>query len=105
MRNEELSVAQAHFEYDIEKIARLRDKCEKVSVIGQPRAMSALEMGMNVNAKGYNIYISGEDGTGRHTAVHEIARRCKLSDGAVKMTLSRARVELRTYLAKEGVEL
>ena len=74
MRNEELSVAQAHFSYDEEKIARLRESCKKVSIIGQPRAMSALEMGMNVNAKGYNIYLSGEDGTGRHTAVREIAR-------------------------------
>jgi lon-related putative ATP-dependent protease len=37
--------------------------------------MSALEMGMNVNAKGYNIYLSGEDGTGRHTAVREIAKK------------------------------
>ncbi len=79
MRNEELSVAQAHFEYDIDIISKLRAKCEKVSIIGQPRAMSALEMGMNVNAKGYNIYISGEDGTGRHTAVREIARKISSS--------------------------
>ncbi len=34
-------------------------------------------MGMNVNTKGYNIYISGEDGTGRHTAVREIASSLK----------------------------
>ena len=75
MKNEELSAQQAHFSYDIDKIARLRATCRKVSIIGQPRAMSALEMGMNVNAKGYNIYLSGEDGTGRHTAVREIAKK------------------------------
>lgn len=75
MRNEELSVQQAHFAYDQERIAQLRSSCKTVSIIGQPRAMSALEMGMNVNAKGYNIYISGEDGTGRHTAVRETARK------------------------------
>ena len=75
MRSEELSAREAHFSYDIDKIARLREGCKKVSIIGQPRAMSALEMGMNVNAKGYNIYLSGEDGTGRHTAVREIARK------------------------------
>lgn len=74
MRSEELSAAQAHFSYDENRIARLREGCRKVSIIGQPRAMSALEMGMNVNTKGYNIYLSGEDGTGRHTAVREIAR-------------------------------
>ena len=75
MKNEELSAVQAQFSYDKDRISNLRSKCEKVSIIGQPRAMSALEMGMNVNAKGYNIYISGEDGTGRHTAVREIARK------------------------------
>lgn len=73
MKMEELSASQAHFTYDIDRISRLRQKAGKVGIIGQPRAMSALKMGMNVNTKGYNIYISGEDGTGRHTAVREIA--------------------------------
>ena len=73
MKLEELSAQQAHFTYDINRISGLRQNAGKVGIIGQPRAMSALEMGMNVNTKGYNIYISGEDGTGRHTAVREIA--------------------------------
>ena len=77
MKPEELSAQQAHFTYDIDRIARLRKTAGKVGIIGQPRAMSALEMGMNVNTKGYNIYISGEDGTGRHTAVREIAASLK----------------------------
>ena len=74
---EELSASQAHFTYDIDRISRLRQNAGKVGIIGQPRAMSALRMGMNVNTKGYNIYISGEDGTGRHTAVREIASSLK----------------------------
>ena len=73
MKLEELSAQQAHFTYDINRISGLRQNSGKVGIIGQPRAMSALRMGMNVNTKGYNIYISGEDGTGRHTAVREIA--------------------------------
>ena len=73
MKLEELSAQQAHFTYDINRISGLRQNAGKVGIIGQPRAMSALRMGMNVNTKGYNIYISGEDGTGRHTAVREIA--------------------------------
>ena len=77
MKPEELSALQAHFTYDIDRIARLRKTAGKVGIIGQPRAMSALEMGMNVNTRGYNIYISGEDGTGRHTAVREIAASLK----------------------------
>ena len=73
MRNEELSASQAQFTYDIDRIAKLRKNCSKAGIIGQPRAMKALQMGMNVNTRGYNIYISGEDGTGRHSAVREIA--------------------------------
>ena len=77
MKLEELSASQAHFTYDIDRISRLRQNAGKVGIIGQPRAMSALRMGMNVNTKGYNIYISGEDGTGRHSAVREIAASLK----------------------------
>ena len=49
MRNEELSAAQAQFTYDIDRIAKLRKNCSKAGIIGQPRAMKALQMGMNVN--------------------------------------------------------
>ena len=77
MKLEELSASQAHFTYDIDRISRLRQNAGKVGIMGQPRAMSALMMGMNVNTKGYNIYISGEDGTGRHSAVREIAASLK----------------------------
>jgi lon-related putative ATP-dependent protease len=69
----ELSVQDASFSYDPKTIATLRKACGKNGIIGQPRALSALSMGMSVNTKGYNIYISGEDGTGRHSAVRQIA--------------------------------
>jgi lon-related putative ATP-dependent protease len=39
------------------------------AVIGQPRALEALRMGLRVRAKGYNVYVSGAPGTGRRTAV------------------------------------
>jgi predicted ATP-dependent protease len=38
-------------------------------VIGQPRALEALRLGVRVRAKGYNIHVSGAPGTGRSTAV------------------------------------
>ncbi len=37
-------------------------------VIGQPRALEALRMGVRVRAKGYNVFVSGAPGTGRRTA-------------------------------------
>jgi len=39
------------------------------AVLGQPRALEALAMGIAIRAKGYNIYVSGAPGTGRRTAV------------------------------------
>ena len=39
------------------------------AVIGQPRALEALRMGVRIGAKGYNVYVSGAPGTGRRTAV------------------------------------
>ena len=70
----ELSVEEASFSYNQNTIASLRKTCGKNGIVGQPRALSALSMGMSVNTKGYNIYISGEDGTGRHSAVRQIAQ-------------------------------
>lgn len=75
----ELEASQANFSFDLQRISRLRKCCSKSGIIGQPRALSALKMGMNVNSKGYNIYISGEDGTGRHSAVHQIASDMKIN--------------------------
>ena len=73
----ELSVQEASFSYNQDTIASLRKTCGKNGIVGQPRALSALSMGMSVNTKGYNIYISGEDGTGRHSAVRQIAASLK----------------------------
>jgi len=47
-------------------------------LVGQPRAVRALDFGLRVNQPGYNLFISGPPGTGRMTyarsAVDEIAR-------------------------------
>ncbi len=42
------------------------------SVVGQERAVKALEMGMAINAKGYNILVVGESGIGKYTAILDI---------------------------------
>ncbi len=38
-------------------------------IIGQPRAVEALEMGTAIRARGYNVFVTGAPGTGRRTAV------------------------------------
>jgi lon-related putative ATP-dependent protease len=44
--------------------------CE--GIIGQPRAMDAIKLGLNVKYPGYNIFITGPVGTGRTTAITKL---------------------------------
>jgi lon-related putative ATP-dependent protease len=39
-------------------------------VVGQPRALNALQFGLEIPDKGFNIYVAGSPGTGRHTATN-----------------------------------
>jgi predicted ATP-dependent protease len=39
------------------------------SIIGQPRGTRAIEFGITMTSHGYNIYVLGETGTGRTTAI------------------------------------
>lgn len=77
MKIKELDASQVHFSYDEKRISALRSQSSRKGIIGQPRALSALKMGMGVSTKGYNIFIIGEDGTGRHSAVRQIASELK----------------------------
>jgi hypothetical protein len=40
-------------------------------MIGQPRALQALEFGLRVDSDGYNVYVSGAPGTGKMTATRQ----------------------------------
>lgn len=54
------------------------------SIIGQDRAVKALQFGLGIRSHGFNIYVSGQPGTGKLTAVKrylsDIARREKTPD-------------------------
>jgi predicted ATP-dependent protease len=39
-------------------------------IAGQPRAVSALELGVGMRHQGYNVFVLGPRGSGRHHAVH-----------------------------------
>lgn len=43
-------------------------------IIGQDRAVRALQFGLNIQKKGFNVFISGPPGTGRKTAVLDFIR-------------------------------
>lgn len=46
-----------------------------VGMIGQERAVRALDFGLNVNSAGYNIYMAGPPGTGKTTYALSVARQ------------------------------
>ena len=41
----------------------------KEGIIGQDRALKALEFGLNIRKPGFNVFVSGTAGTGRNTAI------------------------------------
>src|SRR6056297_2450541 len=47
----------------------------KDGIIGQKRAVNAIDTGMRIDQEGYNIYISGVTGSGRSTYAKTIAER------------------------------
>lgn len=65
----ELSLRQITFSLPEERIAELRSRGSARSIIGQDRAVSALELGLGIHADGYNIFIMGASGTGRRTVL------------------------------------
>lgn len=44
-------------------------------IIGQDRALKALKLGVELNAPGYNIYVSGLSGTGKATTIKSILEK------------------------------
>jgi len=49
--------------------------CE--GIIGQPRAIDAIKLGLNVKYPGYNIFVTGPVGTGRTTAITKLLDELK----------------------------
>jgi lon-related putative ATP-dependent protease len=53
--------------------------CE--GIIGQPRAIEAIKLGLNVKYPGYNIFITGPVGTGRTTAITKLLEQLEVKKG------------------------
>lgn len=48
-------------------------------IIGQQRAMEAIRLGLNVESKGYNIFVTGLPGTGRTTTISHLLKQLEHS--------------------------
>ncbi|NLK26650.1 MAG: AAA family ATPase, partial [Euryarchaeota archaeon] len=73
---EELTAEQvrrkcSEFAFDCETTA---DLTPLEQIIGQDRAVRALQFGLNIERKGFNVFISGLPGTGRKTAILDFVR-------------------------------
>lgn len=44
-------------------------------VIGQERAVQAIDFGLNMKSPGYNIFVTGIEGTGKSTIVKDIVAK------------------------------
>ena len=78
---EELDYSIIHFDYNPKT---LPEGNEESGIIGQKRAIKALSLGLRTDRGGYNIFISGESGTGRLSAVRQEAEKCRHADGKIK---------------------
>ncbi len=54
--------------------------CEEI--IGQDRALKALQTGLDINSLGYNIFITGMAGTGRTTTIKQLLERWEKGERA-----------------------
>jgi lon-related putative ATP-dependent protease len=45
------------------------------TIIGQPRAVAAIQFGMGIQHQGYNLFALGPNGTGKYTTVHQYLYR------------------------------
>lgn len=72
LKNEDLTV-----QIKPEDIEKFRNGDISPTIIGQPRGLQALRMGTEIHSKGYNIFVSGQPGTGRRTAVKKILAELK----------------------------
>ncbi|OQW32832.1 MAG: hypothetical protein A4E19_05620 [Nitrospira sp. SG-bin1] len=51
-------------------------------IIGQERAVEALEFGLNMRSTGFNLYVSGPVGTGKGTLVRQMVKRMAVAASA-----------------------
>ncbi|UCG77497.1 MAG: AAA family ATPase [Nitrospirota bacterium] len=70
-------------------VDELYNKCDPVSIkykstsevpalgdtIGQDRALSAIDFGLELTSKGFNIYVLGDSGTGKFTTINRLLTR------------------------------
>ena len=68
----ELSYRDIVVKISSDEVSRLDSNGHDTGIIGQPRAIKALQLGTEIQARGYNIFVTGYPGTGKKTAIKNI---------------------------------
>ncbi|GAA0700676.1 ATP-binding protein [Paraclostridium ghonii] len=53
-------------------------------IVGQDRAVQAIEFGLNMKQKGYNVYVAGSSGTGRNSYTNMLISNIKKNNKNIK---------------------
>ncbi len=69
LRIKPLTYEEASFDFDPVLIRECRKAEIQPQIVGQPRALRSLEIGLSLQKSGYNIFVSGDSASGRHSAV------------------------------------
>ncbi len=80
MANQKTSINKHSLELPVEKLRHVMDPAlldfdtteevePLVGTTGQKRALDAIEFGLNIKTYGYNLFVSGQSGTGRNTTI------------------------------------
>jgi len=65
------------------------DECKPCDVIiGQERALKAIQIGLDIKGFGYNIFIAGMVGTGRTTAIKQLLEKLEKGDADEPMLIN-----------------
>ena len=73
----ELSPEEILFRIPEGTVARLRKTGPHAEIIGQERAVCAIDLGLRIDASGYNIFVMGASGTGRRTILTALLEKYK----------------------------
>jgi len=73
-----LDPAAVVFTIDENTLPQVPDDHQTFGVIGQERAMQAIDLALSIPSKGYNIFATGPTGTGKRTAILHILKSLPL---------------------------
>ena len=72
LKSKELYTKCDYHKFNFSSTAELE---ERLSALGQDRALSAVEVGINIQSKGYNLFCLGPEGTGKTSLVKRVLEK------------------------------